>query len=88
MAESNAHTEAGADMVELIVMLHAGHNEEDAAPLAESVKARVLEVRTMFDHKVVALIAIAAELAESTLSQLQHDDRVELAQFNRIYKHC
>jgi hypothetical protein len=88
MSKSDAHTEAGADMVELIVMLKAGHQEEDAAPLAESVKGRVLEVRTMFDHKVVTLIAIAADLGESTLMQLQYDDRVEIAQVNRTYKHC
>jgi hypothetical protein len=75
-------------MVEIIVMLKAGHKEKDAAPLAESLKARVLEVRTMFDHKVVALMAISADLAESTLIQLQNDDRVEIAQINRTYKHC
>ncbi len=73
-------------MLELIVMLKAGHKEDDAAPLAEAVRARVLEVRTMFDHKVVALFSVSADLAEPTLIQLQNDERVEIAQINRTYK--
>jgi hypothetical protein len=76
------------EMIELIVMLKAGHKQEDVAPLAESLKAQVLEVRLMFDHKVVGLIALPTKAAQAALTQLQADQRVEIAQINRTYKHC
>jgi hypothetical protein len=81
-------SESASDMVEIIVMFKDGHTKEDAAPLADSVQAPLVEVRMMFEHKVVALIAVAASAAATTLNRLQKDERVEIAQINRTYKHC
>jgi len=97
MSDSNSNTPAGTDMietiemiemVEMVVMLKTDHKQEDMAPVAASVKAQVLEVKTMFDHKVVGLIALPANAAQAALNQLQMDSRVEIAQINRTYKHC
>ena len=76
------------EMVELIVMLKSDCVKDDVAPLAESVHAQIIEIKMMFDNKIVGLLALEESASEAALVQLKQDSRVELAQINRTYKHC